>query len=192
MRTHACSHLVLHRTGIPIPCFAFVHRPFATRPAPACHASTCLLNTCTSLPPNTHAHTPAHTLSIRADLARLIISCGSPGANPFLHQLRTHLSHHHTLVRAYTRTRVRATVSTYEGRVQKEEVDTVGELPYLWKKLKRQADDVADVLAARQSVLKKRLMRDVRSFCSDVAQFRCARGVRAHAPCAFARDGGRK
>lgn len=57
-------------------------------------------------------------------------------------------------------------------RVSKEEMDTVHELPYSWRKLKRQADEVGEQLAALQSSFKKELVRNVKQFHVDVSSFR--------------------
>ena len=65
-----------------------------------------------------------------------------------------------------------AMLNLYEVRVTKEEQDTVGELPYTWKKLKTLADAVGDGLVAVQSSFKKDLLRNVKIFVSDVTSFR--------------------
>ena len=59
-------------------------------------------------------------------------------------------------------------LNRYEVRVTKEEQDTVGELPYSWKKLKTLADSVGDGLVAMQDKFKKELMRNVKLFVADV------------------------
>ena len=56
-------------------------------------------------------------------------------------------------------------------RVSKEEVDTVAELPYNWKKLKQLADTVADSLSNVQATFKKELVRSVKAFVADVNSF---------------------
>merc|ERR1719446_901517 len=63
-------------------------------------------------------------------------------------------------------------LNRYEVRVTKEEQDTVGELPYTWKKLKSLADTVGDGLVAVQSQFKKELLRNVKQFVADVMSFR--------------------
>ena len=65
-----------------------------------------------------------------------------------------------------------AMLNRYEVRVSKEEQDTVGELPYTWKKLKTLADTVGDNLVSMQEKFKKELMRNVKLFVADVQAFR--------------------
>ena len=45
-----------------------------------------------------------------------------------------------------------AMLARYEVRVAKEEADTVAELPYSWRKVRRQADEAVDQLAALHEV----------------------------------------
>ena len=65
-----------------------------------------------------------------------------------------------------------AMLARYEVRVTKEEVDTVGELPYIWKKLKKLSDEVNDNLVVKQTTFKKELVRNVKLFITDVMSFR--------------------
>jgi dynein heavy chain len=63
-------------------------------------------------------------------------------------------------------------LARHDHRVSREEADTVASLSSLWKKLRRQADAVADALTAQQTRLKSELVRSVKQFAADIAQFR--------------------
>ncbi|CAD7698753.1 unnamed protein product [Ostreobium quekettii] len=60
----------------------------------------------------------------------------------------------------------------YEVRVPKEETDMVGDLRYSWKKLRKLATDVSDSLARLQVGFKRELIKEVKAFVVDAANFR--------------------
>lgn len=63
-------------------------------------------------------------------------------------------------------------LARHDHRMSREEADTVANLSSLWKKLRRQADSVADAMTAQQTRLKSELVRNVKQFAADIAQFR--------------------
>jgi dynein heavy chain len=65
-----------------------------------------------------------------------------------------------------------ALLARYEVRVPKEETDTVTDLGYSWKKLKKISDDMTERLRAMQSGFRQGLVRNVKMFSVDVVQFR--------------------
>ena len=60
----------------------------------------------------------------------------------------------------------------YNVDIPKEEIDQVGDLHYAWRKLKTAANNITESLGANQETFKKSLVRNVRMFVVDVAQFR--------------------
>jgi dynein heavy chain len=65
-----------------------------------------------------------------------------------------------------------ALLNRYRVEIPKEESDLVTDLTYSWKKLKKEADAITDSLRAKQGDFRKGLIRNVRMFVVDVAQFR--------------------
>ena len=65
-----------------------------------------------------------------------------------------------------------ALLNRYRVDIPKEEADMVTDLSYSWKKLKKCADDITDSLGAQQTTFRKGLIRNVRMFVVDVAQFK--------------------
>ena len=63
-------------------------------------------------------------------------------------------------------------LTKYNVEVPKEEQDLVSDLSFSWKKLKKDADSITDRLGLEQAEFKKGLVRNVRMFVVDVAQFR--------------------
>jgi len=57
-------------------------------------------------------------------------------------------------------------------RVPKEETDTVTDLGYSWKKLKKISDEMTERLRSMQSGFRQGLVRNVKMFSVDVVQFR--------------------
>ena len=60
----------------------------------------------------------------------------------------------------------------YEVRVPKEELDTVSDMTYSWKKVNKLATDVGENLGRLQVGFKKELVSEVKMFVSDAASFR--------------------
>jgi len=65
-----------------------------------------------------------------------------------------------------------ALLTRYNVDIPKEESDAVTDLQYSWRKLKTQANEITEQLGAQQMTFKKNLVRNVRMFVVDVAQFR--------------------
>lgn len=65
-----------------------------------------------------------------------------------------------------------ALLSCYEVSVPKEETDTVTDLGYSWKKLKKISDDMTERLRSMQSGFRQGLVKNVKIFAVDVVQFR--------------------
>ena len=65
-----------------------------------------------------------------------------------------------------------ALLTKYEVKVPKEETDTLGDLRFSWKKLKKISDDLTTQLRNMQGGFRKGLMRNVKMFVVDVTQFR--------------------
>lgn len=65
-----------------------------------------------------------------------------------------------------------ALLGRYEVRVNKDETDMVGELRYVWKKLKKLSGDVSDNLARLQVGFKRELIKEVKLFVVDAVAFR--------------------
>ena len=63
-------------------------------------------------------------------------------------------------------------LTKYNVEVPKEEQNLVSDLSFSWKKLKKDADSITDRLGLEQAEFKKGLVRNVRMFVVDVAQFR--------------------
>ena len=63
-------------------------------------------------------------------------------------------------------------LTVYEVRLDKEEVDAVGDLRYSWRKLLQVANEVNAQLAELQTSFKRDLVRNVKTFVQDVTQFR--------------------
>ena len=57
-------------------------------------------------------------------------------------------------------------------RLEKEELDLVGELRYSWRKLLAVANEVSADLQRVQATFKRDLVKNVKAFVVDVAQFR--------------------
>jgi len=57
-----------------------------------------------------------------------------------------------------------ALLNRYEVRVPKEELATVSDIRYSWKKLRRLAMDVSDTLTRMQVGFKRTLIREVKAF----------------------------
>jgi len=73
-----------------------------------------------------------------------------------------------------------ALLNRYEVRVPKEELATVSDLRYSWKKLRKLAMDVSDTLTRMQVGFKRTLIREVKAFVIDAQNFR--RDWEAHGP----------
>ena len=65
-----------------------------------------------------------------------------------------------------------ALLTRYNVEVPKDESDMVTDLMFSWKKLKKEADTITDKLGEQQTQFRKGLIRNVRMFVVDVAQFR--------------------
>ena len=65
-----------------------------------------------------------------------------------------------------------ATLSRYEVRLEKEELDQVHDLRYTWRKLVAVSTEVSADLQRVQTDFKRDLVRNVKAFVVDVAQFR--------------------
>ena len=65
-----------------------------------------------------------------------------------------------------------ALLGKYEVKMPKEETDTLGDLRFSWKKLKKVSDELTDKLRGMQSGFRKGLVRNVKMFNVDVIQFR--------------------
>jgi dynein heavy chain len=65
-----------------------------------------------------------------------------------------------------------ALLHRYRVEIPKDESDQVTDLTYSWKKLKKEADNITDNLRQSQASFRKNLIRNVRMFTVDVAQFR--------------------
>eukprot|EP00966_Prymnesium_polylepis_P049685 1150022-Prymnesium_polylepis.1 len=65
-----------------------------------------------------------------------------------------------------------ALLNRYNVDMPKEESDAVTDLPYSWKKLKKESDAITEGLRGKQQAFRKNLIRNVRMFVVDVAQFR--------------------
>jgi dynein heavy chain len=63
-------------------------------------------------------------------------------------------------------------LAKYNVEVPKDENDMVTDLMFSWKKLKKEADLITDRLCEQQAEFRKDLVRNVRMFVVDVAQFR--------------------
>ena len=60
----------------------------------------------------------------------------------------------------------------YEVRVPKDELDSVGDLRYGWRKLRKLAQDVTDNLGRLQVGFKRTLVKEVKVFTNDAKSFR--------------------
>eukprot|EP00966_Prymnesium_polylepis_P108303 2506981-Prymnesium_polylepis.2 len=65
-----------------------------------------------------------------------------------------------------------ALLNRYNVEMPKEENDAVTDLPYSWKKLKKESDAITESLREKQKGFRKGLVRNVRMFVVDVIQFR--------------------
>ena len=63
-------------------------------------------------------------------------------------------------------------LTKYNVNIPKEETDQVDDLEYAWRRLKTMANGVNEHLGGHQMQYKKTLVRNVRMFVVDVAQFR--------------------
>eukprot|EP00327_Prymnesium_parvum_P015479 CAMPEP_0113272674 /NCGR_PEP_ID=MMETSP0008_2-20120614/23450_1 /TAXON_ID=97485 /ORGANISM="Prymnesium parvum" /LENGTH=4484 /DNA_ID=CAMNT_0000122153 /DNA_START=48 /DNA_END=13502 /DNA_ORIENTATION=+ /assembly_acc=CAM_ASM_000153 len=65
-----------------------------------------------------------------------------------------------------------ALLNRYNVVMPKEENDAVTDLPYSWRKLKKESDSITEGLRDKQKAFRKGLVRNVRMFTVDVIQFR--------------------